>query len=117
MLSSASILVKATDKHWIGDAPNAGKCYTSRMPRHALVAAVALLWLAALPSTGGAQPSSRPSTDDPSQPHLGQFHLTFTEQSPLSPIEAQSKRYHIKIEPIHRYALAAESFEAFVPED
>jgi hypothetical protein len=47
----------------------------------------------------------------------GAFHITFDQQSPLSPIEAQNKRHHIKIEPDERYKIADESFEMYVPED
>src|SRR5437870_5323467 len=69
------------------------------------------------PSNVRAQSASQPSAEDSGQIRRGQFHVAFTNQSPLSPIEAQYKRYHIKVEPIHRYTLADESFEAFVPDD
>jgi tetratricopeptide (TPR) repeat protein len=62
-----------------------------------------------------AQPTSQP-TDD-LQSRRGSFHISFTEQSPLSPIEVQNKRHHIKIEDNEKYDLSQESFEMFVPDD
>jgi pimeloyl-ACP methyl ester carboxylesterase len=63
--------------------------------------------LAAMPAT---QPATRPL-------RRGSFSLTFTDQSPLSPIEAQNKRWHIRIEPPERYKLSDESFQLQVPDD
>jgi pimeloyl-ACP methyl ester carboxylesterase len=60
-------------------------------------------------------PSSRPATQPAAR--VGAFHATFQDQSPLSRIEAQSKRHHIKVEPLQRYELSRESFEVWVPED
>jgi hypothetical protein len=60
-----------------------------------------------------AEPTSQPTQDV----RKGAFHINFTEQSPLSPIEAQNKRYHIKITADEKYDLSQESFEAIVPED
>ena len=59
----------------------------------------------------------RAQTTVPSDPRRGGFHVTFTDQSPLSPIEAQNKRHHIKVDDAQRYSLSDESFEAYVPED
>ncbi|HVT88398.1 MAG TPA: PHB depolymerase family esterase [Tepidisphaeraceae bacterium] len=47
----------------------------------------------------------------------GEFHTTFTEQDPRSPIEAQNRRHHIRIQESQRYKLPEESFEAYVPRD
>lgn len=57
------------------------------------------------------------ATTQPAEVRRGQFTASFTDQSPLSPIEAQNKRHHIKVEDAHRYRLADESFEIYVPED
>jgi len=83
-----------------------------RTPRFAIAIALVLIGLGAAPSA--SQPSS--STTRPI-PRRGSFAATFTAQSPLSPIEAQNKRWHIRIEPNERYALADESFQVHVPED
>jgi predicted peptidase len=61
------------------------------------------------------KPTSRPSSAP--APRLGSFHISFTDQSPLSPLDAQRKRHHIREEDMQRYTLADESFEAFVPEN
>lgn len=57
------------------------------------------------------------ATSKPAEQSRGEFTLSFDQQSPLSPIEAQNKRHHIKVEEIQRYKLAEESFEVYVPED
>lgn len=46
----------------------------------------------------------------------GDFAVTFTEQDPRSPIDAQHDRYHIAIADLQRYTLAEHSFQAYVPE-
>lgn len=74
---------------------------------------VFLTALGLLPTISNAQAATQPS----SQIRRGAFHITFTEQDPLSPIEAQNKRYHIKITPDEHYDLSQESFEAIVPDD
>jgi hypothetical protein len=61
--------------------------------------------------------AARAQTTAPSDPRRGGFHVTFTDQSPLSPIETQNKRHHIKVDDAQRYTLADESFAAYVPED
>lgn len=50
------------------------------------------------------------------QPQTGAFQITFTDRSPHSAIETQSKRHHIKVEDRQRYELTGESFEVVVPE-
>ena len=78
------------------------------MPQRQILFSVLILILS---STANAQPTTQ------SEIRRGVFHLTFTEQSPLSPIEAQHQRHHIKIEANEKYDLSQESFEAIVPED
>jgi predicted esterase len=60
------------------------------------------------------QPATRPAS---APVQRGAFHISFTEQSALSPIQAQYKRHRIKVEEMQRYTLSEESFEAFVPVD
>src|SRR3954471_279606 len=68
-----------------------------------------------LAQIASAQPSSLPS--DSKDPQRGAFHIVLPENSPLSAVELQSQRYHIKPEPMQRYALGDESFEMYVPDD
>jgi predicted esterase len=45
----------------------------------------------------------------------GVYTATFTEQSPLSPIDKQNGRWHIRVDPSQRYQLVDERFEIVVP--
>jgi hypothetical protein len=79
-----------------------------RYPLAAIVVIGCLAWRAPGQST---RPATAPAVQ------TGAFHITLTDQSPLSPIEAQSKRHRIRVEDMQRYTLADESFEVFVPDD
>jgi predicted esterase len=60
----------------------------------------------------GATPTT---TTRPSE-RRGTFDVSFQQQSPLSPIEKQNGRWHIRVEPAQRYKLADEGFQVVVPE-
>ncbi|HEY7088631.1 MAG TPA: PHB depolymerase family esterase [Tepidisphaeraceae bacterium] len=80
-----------------------------------VIAFVLMVSSLAAAQSATARPATQPTTRMAAK--TGAFHIAFTDQSPLSPIEAQNKRHHIKVEAIQRYNLTEESFEAFVPED
>src|SRR3954462_9404234 len=61
-----------------------------------------------------AAPTTAPTTA-PAEPGAV-VHVQFSDQSPLSPAEAQNKRYRLTVTDAHRYKLAEESFELRVPE-
>jgi predicted esterase len=68
---------------------------------------------ASRPVRSPSQPASRPTTKPLAR--KGTFHITFTDQSPLSPAGEQNRRYHLGLEAANRYKLEDESFEVHVP--
>jgi predicted esterase len=59
-----------------------------------------------------------PATTTTTRPigRRGAFDVSFQQQSPLSPIEKQNGRWHIRVAPDQRYTLASERFEVVAPE-